>query len=690
MRVGTLLLALSGLLIGTTLVQAQQTPVTKPNKNIVRTLDHADFNQRAFDGTEVARDAKNGTLPGASSLIEGADSLFSTGYDFQTNAAMPRRIINWGRDGVSPTGIASTFIYMAAPGLFPNTPGRGTYGSVLGDFGGDREWLPLNFDTYDRLEGSRSGFCDIDYFKSGDFAGQVVAVSHANDLSLVNLILETDAPGSGQYLVIPVGGSDGGLWPRVAVDDQNNIHLIWTYQGLGGTPDGREGIMAYTRSTDQGTTWEPVINFTAARTGNTDPNALQSLTGGDSYQIDANGSSVAIWYMSTSVNLIQLYHPDYGDRTGGVLWQPSVIAAPRYRNRFSEHSDPDSVYYNDPQYEGTDTTGFVSDTVETPGSSFDMMVMDDGSIAGAYPEFPSYVTRFTVGTVDTTQTTYLSGLIQQGTLPAYTDRSLRFVHITPDDEVGLIFNQSSLVRAPDGLDFEGEFFGPRGFGTYLGRWPQMAIGSNGDHFILFGSGKENDWVTEDVNGTNRNFYRSHTYAVRSTNSGASWTTPQDLTPDGVDAQFASIGMWVDDEAHIVLQTDTYPGDLVTSADAETGLGLHPVVTSSIEAMVLPSAAFAPSSAEDELRVYGTTAINSVSPNPATDNVTLSYTVGKSSDVQLEIVDASGKTVRHFFDGRRVAGTYSMMTSVADLASGQYHLVLTVDGASKTMPINVVR
>lgn len=690
MRVGTLLLALSGLLIGTATVQAQRAPVIEHNKDMPRTLDRADFNQRAFDGNEIARDAKSGVLPRASALIDGADSLFSTGYDFQTNAAMPRRIINWGQNGVSPTGIASTLIYMAAPGLFPTTPERGTQGAVLGDFGGgERNWLPLNFDTYERLEGSRSGFCDIEYFKTGDFAGQVVAVSHANDLSLVNLILETDAPGSGQYLVIPVGGSDGGLWPRVAVDDQNNIHLIWTYQGLNGTPDGREGILSYTRSTDQGTTWDPVINFTAART-NGDPNALRSSTGGDSYQIDANGSNVAIWYMTTGVSIFQLHHSTYGDRSGGELWQPSVVAAPRYRTQYSTHSDPDSVYYNDPQYEGTDTTGFVSDTVNTPGSSFDMMVMPDGSVVGAFPEFRSYVTRFTVGAVDTSQATYLGGLIQQGTLPAYTDRSLRFVHVTPDDELGLVFNQNSLVPAPAGLTFNGQFFGPRGFGTYIARWPQMAIGSNGDHFILFGSGKDGDWVPEEIGGSTVNLYRSHTYAVRSTNQGASWTSPQDLTPIGVDAQFASLAAWVDDEAHIVLQTDSYPGDLVTSADPTNGLGLHPAVSSSVEAMVIPSSAFAPSSAEDANRVYGTTAINSVSPNPANNNVTLTYTVGKTADVRLEIVDASGRTVTQYFDGRRIAGTYTMMTSVAALASGQYHLVLTVDGASKTMPINVVR
>ncbi len=689
MRVGTLLLALSGLLVVTTSVEAQQTPVLEQNRNIVHSLDRASTSHWSSPGGNDRRDLKSGKMPGAASLIEGADSLFNTGYDFQTNGVMPRRIINWGENGISPSGIASTFIYMAAPELFPNTPGRGTFGSVLGDFGGEREWLPLNFDSYERIEGTRSGFCDIDYFKTGDFAGQVVAASHSNDLSLINLILETDAPGSGQYIVIPVGGSDGGLWPRVAVDDENNIHLIWTYQGLDGTPDGREGILAYTRSTDQGTTWEPVINFTRGYTSG-DPGALPVASGADDYQIDANGSSVAIWYFSNSVNLIQIYHSNYGDLSGGVLWQPSVVASPNFRTRYSTHSDPDSVYFNDPQYEGTDTVGFVSDTVTTPGSDFDMLVMPDGSIIGTYTETPAFVTRYSVGGLDTTQSTYLSGLIQAGTLPPYSDRSLRYVHITPDDEIGLVFRQSAIIPAPPDLEHNGEFYRGRGFGAVATRWPQLALGSDGDHFIIFGSAKEGDWVTEEIEGTSTNLYRSHIYAVRSTNEGTSWTIPQDLTPVGVDAQYASIGEWVDDEVHIVLQTDTYPGNMFSASVEGPGQGLHPIARSNVEAMVLPTSAFAPSSAHQDQRIFGMTKINGVSPNPAKESISLSYTVGKSSDVRLEIVDASGRTVRQFFDGRRIAGTYSMTTSVADLSSGQYHLVLTVDGASKTTPMNIVR
>lgn len=700
MKLGTQFLALCGLVVGSATLTAQQSPAINLEGFHAPQVAVAPTASPALTGSETHGTLRYGKdrsetkrswwSTATAGLLGTGDSIAQTGYDFQTNAAMPRRIVNWGRDGISPDGIVSTFIYMAAPALFPTTPMRGTYGAVLGDLGDDREWLPLNFDEWERLESSRSGFCDIEYFKSGDIAGQLVAVSHSNDLSLVNLILETDNAGSGQYLVVPVSGSDGGLWPRVAVDDQNTIHIIWTYQGLDGIPDGREGVMAYTRSTDLGSTWEPIVEFTNPR-GQAVEGRLQTLTGGDSYQIDARGSNVAIWYMSTSVNLIQLHHPSYGDRSSGELWQPSVVANPSYTRRYGRHSDSDSTYWIDPKYAGTDTLGFVSDTVATPGSSFDLMVLEDGSVVGAFPEFPSFVTRFTIGgtpeNFDTTQTTYLQGLISQGSMPAYTDRAFRFVRVDGQGEQ----LSTSLVPLPENVDNSGEFFQPRGFGDYLARWPQMAIGDNGDHFILFGSGQNGDWVTENVDGESVNFFRSHTFAVRSTNQGASWTIPQDLTPTGVDAQFASIGMWVDDEAHIVLQADQYPGDLVTSSDATNGLGLHPAVFSNIETMILPSSSFAPSSMRDAERIYGSSAVTNVSPNPVASTVTLSYTIGQTTDeARLALVDATGSTVLRFFEGRRVAGTYSLMTNLGGLPAGQYFVVLTVNGASTTMPVNVVR
>lgn len=698
--------ALLGILLAAgafTTVMAQSTvPVQIPEGLTIDRSVISDLDYERFSGSELGlpgptADPKS-RLIGTASIIEGADSVGTTGYDFQTNGVMPRRIINWGRNGVQPAGVVATAIAMAADQVFPTTPLRGTHGAVLADLGeGNRTWLPINLDKWERLEGSRSGFCDIDYFKGGDFAGQVVAVSHANDLQVINLILETEA-GSGDYFVIPVPNSDGGLWPRIAIDGNDVIHVIWTYQGLDGTPDGREGIMSYTRTTDQGTSWEPPIDFTGTAQGQ-----LREVTGGDGYQIAANGSNVAIWYLTRGVEILQLYHNNNGDRAGGSnLWQVGVVAGINNKRIYSGNDgrNDDSVYYRHPQ---GDSVLFISDTLVAPINSFDMIVLDDGTVAGVYPEFPVFIQRYTTGgpdNIDTTQTTYLQGFIMQGGLPDFTDNALRFKHVRQlyDETPELETIQSSTIMMPEGLGPDATFNSPRGSVGYS-RWPQMAVSNTGDLFATFGSAKAGDTRTVTLQAADGgdsvvNFYYSHVYAVRSTNNGATWTAPQDLTPDGVDAQFPSVSEWIDDEVHLIVQSDDFPGDVVTTEAEPTatttgGNKSHPLQKSNFEVLSYLTTNFAPTSV---LETYNPLVggIDRIAPNPVSDRATVSFDVLKSGEVSMRVVDPTGRIVRRVESGRRTVGTYETTVDLDGIPAGPYRLVLTVDGTSTSRAINVIR
>ena len=68
----------------------------------------------------------------------------------------------------------------------------------------------------------------------------------------------------------------------------------------------------------------------------------------------------------------------------------------------------------------------------------------------------------------------------------------------------------------------------------------------------------------------------------------------------------------------------------------------------------------------------------------------SYSIGRTAETRLQIVDATGTPVLTFFDGRRVAGEYTLQTDISHLPTGSYFVVLTVDGESKSSPLNVVR
>jgi len=71
----------------------------------------------------------------------------------------------------------------------------------------------------------------------------------------------------------------------------------------------------------------------------------------------------------------------------------------------------------------------------------------------------------------------------------------------------------------------------------------------------------------------------------------------------------------------------------------------------------------------DLRVY---------PVPAKDRLTLDFYIEKESGARIDIKDMSGKTVKTLADRNFNHGHYQIHTSVSDLTSGQYILVITTD------------
>ena len=684
---GALLLLSGSLAAQQTTIELGDAVLQQDRNTVVGTVSGNEKFNRAEPIAIVDADQKGVR---ALSLSSG-DSIAVTGYDFQTNATMTDRIINWGKDGVQPTSVEATLLWMASSTLHPTTDDRGTYGAVQVDVGdGNLDWFPINLDTWERIEDTRSGFPEVDYLKSGENAGVLVAVSHRNDENGISVILETGGPGSGEFLVVTIPGSINGLWPRVSVDDENGIHVIWGYQNVDptGNPTIQSGEIRYSRSLDLGTNWsEPLL--IGPLDVNNQPTAQSS--GGDTYQIDANGTNVAIWFASRNAQIYQFYSSNQGQNF--LVTVPGVFEWPR-RFHPDENRSPDSTFFTVDTIWGGDTVGYRGDDLAAPGTGFDMMILDDGSVLGIYNEIPGYIRNY-LAPGETFEVWRQAG----GRLPVifleageFTDRAFRCVRHIIDTE----FNESELVTStlvplPEGLTDQIRFFRPRGNASSMARWPQLGIDAEGDVLLVYGSGKADDTETiqDPLLTEPGEYYYSHTYAVRSTNNGESWTMPQDLTPDGVDAQFATLANWIDDKAYVAVQTDNFPGDYLT-AYSDTVTVVHPATPSNIEVMALESSSFAPTSVGQAELVHGNFGINGVSPNPASGPVTLDYSIGTSGEATLELVDNSGKVVRTIHNGRRVAGDYSLTTSFSDLASGQYHLVLTMGGTSKTFPVNVVR
>jgi len=87
---------------------------------------------------------------------------------------------------------------------------------------------------------------------------------------------------------------------------------------------------------------------------------------------------------------------------------------------------------------------------------------------------------------------------------------------------------------------------------------------------------------------------------------------------------------------------------------------------------------------DDILITGTlTSLNDIDdkltlqvyPNPATDNIELSYHLDKSTQVYADIFDSKGSKVKSVTRGLQIAGAQKMAIDVADLSSGLYNVVL---------------
>jgi len=70
-----------------------------------------------------------------------------------------------------------------------------------------------------------------------------------------------------------------------------------------------------------------------------------------------------------------------------------------------------------------------------------------------------------------------------------------------------------------------------------------------------------------------------------------------------------------------------------------------------------------------------------SPNPASGMAALKVTLGKSSDMQFDLFDATGRLIRNLAHARYDEGEFSLPVGVQTLPSGEYHLRIMLNGQS---------
>ncbi len=83
-------------------------------------------------------------------------------------------------------------------------------------------------------------------------------------------------------------------------------------------------------------------------------------------------------------------------------------------------------------------------------------------------------------------------------------------------------------------------------------------------------------------------------------------------------------------------------------------------------------------------------IKGVTPNPVVTDANVSVSVYESANVEMYLVDMSGKVVANVFTGNLSAGSHIIKLNAADIASGNYTLVLNSNNIVRTITVKIVK
>ncbi|MDR0969979.1 MAG: T9SS type A sorting domain-containing protein [Lentimicrobiaceae bacterium] len=231
--------------------------------------------------------------------------ILATLYDLQSNNSVSNRIWAWPDGTVAAT---HTMGNQSAPSF----PDRGTgYNYYDGTNWGE---VPTT-----RVESFRSGWPSIAPLGTN---GEIM-VSHGGDPSRTNYYTR-ETKGTGEWIDHgSVGetteggaGASGLTWPRVATSGDNNqyVHVIACEQNNSAT---NETWVYYTRSTDGGATFEPMILFPELETELYFDKVYYSA---DDYSIATRGDVVAVLFSATFWDTFVVKSED-----NGATWEKIMI-----------------------------------------------------------------------------------------------------------------------------------------------------------------------------------------------------------------------------------------------------------------------------------------------------------------------------------------------------------------------------
>jgi hypothetical protein len=486
-----------------------------------------------------------------------------------------------------------------------------------------------------RIENVRTGFGNL----LGMANGTEISVAHPGSGGPV---VSLKAAGQSNWTVTTLPSPAPSLWYRAAVDG-NYIHIIGITLPVangGAIYKGVDGHFLYWRSTDGGASWDKAGTIVADI-----DSTLYTAMAGDSYAIDAQDGKVA-FAIFNDWNDSKVYVSE----DNGNTWTSSVF----WDFPFSNYV-PDSGYTvadlpSDP--DAPDTLA-----IRTTDESGTIIIDDAGIIHVAFGS------RYVIDTDLTDGNTQLfepvTGLVYGNSL---------------DWEALTVVGYPLDLNGNDTLDMT-----PASYEWYNGKstesYPIFSLDESGGIQLLYSGAREG---TADQAG----LMLRHIYRVISADLGTTWTEPQDLIDE----------VTVGDQILADLTEAVYPSAprrvgselcLSYQADFDAGIGvqdIHDDLENTIKCFCV-STVKTQNIAPESIKFV-------TNPNPADQEVSVTFNLDQAAMGQIEIVNMVGQTVSATNRTNFGIGIQQLTINTTQLPNCLYLARLTIDGKSATRKLAV--
>jgi hypothetical protein len=535
----------------------------------------------------------------------------NTVYDLQTNGTGQRRLINHNDGTLSATWTmdngASPYSNRGAGYNYKSTTAWGAF--------------PTS-----KVESTRNGWPAL---ASGAVNANEIIVSHSGTGGLTLNKRNTKGTGAWSESVIPTTIPTGYdvLWPRAVVggskDSTLHVIAIVRHSTTTGGPayKGLTSALVYYRSKNLGVTWDIQDSILPGL-----DSSFFSFVSADAYSIDAKGNTVAIASFNSWGDVLV-----FKSTNNGNSWTKTIV------NDF-----PINKYAID---DGSDANGDGSfDTILSCDGSGSMMLDNSGNVHVFYG----------LSRVLDSDTTDASSSYFPGTNGlAYWNE-------------GFGADSTQVITGALDLDGSGQLeVVPTGgsFPSYqvgLSSMPSCGISTNNTLYLVYAAMAE-------THSSGVQVYR-HLYVMNSYDGGASWSDPEDYTPDFefaiYEAVYPSMAKHVDSAIHITYMRDFEPGHSI-SGDLDAA-AIQDIVYLNIDTALIEQF----TSIKEKAIDYNVTLF----PNPASDilNVRVSTQTSVNDNVTISLVDALGRTVTSFGD-KLIGKSAQFSMNVSELKNGMYFL-----------------